>query len=279
MGITKIRENQIFGVTNGASQAPFFTSITPNYGAPNLTKDLILKGAFFTPSTTVLIDGGTVNATTFVNDNEIKVNITLGANEGTFNITVNNGTEAIFYNKFLISIGEVFIPQPEEWINKSFVNTNNPGEVLITAYGTVTNAEWNKPLNMAKDWILRWQAAQSSLGEHTIGQDYQGWTLQLKNNTGINKFSYQLYPHNGGHYHNGRTDVNSASYIDGPFGFDWSVVEDRNIELRYLNGVLYCYVQNVLKKTYTTTIDTDLRLITSLKRHDYINIQYIELPD
>lgn len=80
--------------------APFLNIVIPDSTLPNTTGNFKLKGAFFTPTMTVVFEGQIVNYFTFISDNEIDVNVTTGATEGNFDITLNNGLSAIFPNTF-----------------------------------------------------------------------------------------------------------------------------------------------------------------------------------
>jgi len=56
MGITKVRANQIFGISG--YPAPYISEITPASIQPSETAIITIKGAFFTPTMTVYLGTG-----------------------------------------------------------------------------------------------------------------------------------------------------------------------------------------------------------------------------
>jgi len=64
--------------------APFLNEVIPDSYLPSTTGMFKLKGSFFTENMTVTTTGGMVNYITFNNDNDVDVNITTGATEGSF---------------------------------------------------------------------------------------------------------------------------------------------------------------------------------------------------
>ncbi len=69
---------------------PYITSSSPTVVPPNSSVDITINGGLFTPSMTVLVGGSTVNSMTVVNVNQVIVNITSGAVQAFFDITVTN---------------------------------------------------------------------------------------------------------------------------------------------------------------------------------------------
>jgi len=76
---------------------------------------------------TVTTTGGTVNYIIFHNDNDVDVNITTGATEGSFSVTIDNGISKTFNNVLLIIGGAVFKPISTDW--NSITNNGDVSEV------------------------------------------------------------------------------------------------------------------------------------------------------
>ena len=69
-------------------EKPYLSELIPDSYLPDSTGNFILKGSFFTPSMLVEITGVTINYSTFVSDNEFRVNVTIGSEEGYKNVTL-----------------------------------------------------------------------------------------------------------------------------------------------------------------------------------------------
>lgn len=96
---------------------PYLEELIPDSYMPSTTGNFIVKGSFFTPTTTVTVQGQTFNYKTFLNDNEILVNLTTNAIEGTYDVTIDNGISVVFPDALLIVSGDVYKPQLADWEN------------------------------------------------------------------------------------------------------------------------------------------------------------------
>lgn len=81
---------------NGSSYpSPHVSKINPNRIAMGFDIVIDIEGSFFTPDTTVSVEGSTVNSVQFVSSNLIKVNLSPGPNQGFFSLTIDNGSSLI----------------------------------------------------------------------------------------------------------------------------------------------------------------------------------------
>lgn len=60
------------------------------------TQDINLTGYYFSPVTTVTMEGQTVNSITFIDDRNLVVNVTVGAPLGDYDVTVDNGNDVTY---------------------------------------------------------------------------------------------------------------------------------------------------------------------------------------
>lgn len=99
------------------------------------TVNLLIKGSWFTVTTTVNITGVTINSTVIVDSQTIRVNVTAPNSEGTFNLQVTNegGTTTL--------IGAINI------INQSWIDLRSQGDTLVTG----TDVRLKTGLTLARD--------------------------------------------------------------------------------------------------------------------------------
>lgn len=74
----------------GGFPPPYINSSFPSVLPPNATTDITINGGLFTSTTKVSIAGSTVNTITVADVNTLIVNITTGATEGLFDVTVTD---------------------------------------------------------------------------------------------------------------------------------------------------------------------------------------------
>ncbi len=98
--------------------APYMEVLIPDSTLPSVTTDFTIKGSFFTPTMTVSIVGQTVNYVTFISDNEVRVNVTTGAAQGSFAVTLNNGLSVTYAAALVIVLGTVYSPVDANWTIK-----------------------------------------------------------------------------------------------------------------------------------------------------------------
>lgn len=134
------------------------------------TKDLILNGYNFSDSVHVLLSGtgNTINSTTFINTNQISVNITAGSVADTFDIVVLNscGTD---------TIKDGFIVVASAWKDlrnggDAFTTGNGAGNDIRHRVGITVNRNANgmyfTGVNPWQSWV-KFEACQFSRGTGT----------------------------------------------------------------------------------------------------------------
>lgn len=256
---------------------PYLEELIPDSYLPSNTGNFIIKGSFFTPATTVTVEGQTLNYKTFVSDNEILVNLTTGASEGTFDVTIDNGISVVFADALLIVAGDVYKPTVDDWINTSIIDVTEEGSAKVTALGSSgSNAEWTKELDYTKDWILKFNVAESPLGVYPSGTAPVALKLKTIDNLST-MFGYFTYKNDSGYLFHWAFIDDHWAYSPVPFGANFSDSLIQNFELRYISGVMYAYVGGVLKITFPTVLTQNLKLIVTPQYYDFNNIKYIEL--
>ena len=259
--------------------APFLNIVIPDSTLPNTTGNFKLKGAFFTPTMTVVFEGQIVNYFTFISDNEIDVNVTTGATEGNFDITLNNGLSAIFPNTFLIVLGTVYTPATNEWTLTEPVNVDK-GDILVQTFGLEGKAEWSKVFDYTIDWSLRFMVKSTPLGS-TYANNYTQKNIGLYNMSNVLRGYFGFYTQNANNIfmtlgnatgsptalYPTLTDTDSIGYFNN---------NNDTFELRCVSRILYLYKNNVLKGNIGTLTE-NLKLVSTISRFDIINIKFIEL--
>ncbi|WP_035644771.1 IPT/TIG domain-containing protein [Flavobacterium sp. ASV13] len=243
--------------------APFLESLIADSPLPSNTGNITIKGAFFTPTMTVSIVGQTVNYVTFINDNLIKVNVTTGASEGSFSVTLNNGLSATFNNALLIVLGTVFKPISSEWTLTEPVNVVNDN-VYTETYNSIGYAEWNKQFDFTKNFSIQFKRNLSPLGPYLNRQGLPLFILQKVSN------SSNLY------WSGFAGGCSFNSVVDGSLG-NYATDNGSTYEYRWVSGIMYAYVNNVLFKTFTQTFAENLKLKIRVDVYDITDIKYIEL--
>jgi hypothetical protein len=251
--------------TIATSPAPYLEVLVPDSTLPSTTTNFTLKGAFFTPAMTVAIAGQTINYITFKSDNLVLVNVTTGATEGLFSVTLNNGIQAVFPNALMIVLGTVFKPLTSEWILTQPIRVEND-QVFLVNYNSLGIAEWNKIIDYTKNFSIRVSFRLSPLGDGTIANYHQG--LQVLR-VSDNYESFCISPYSGD---------TTVLWSEGSTMLTGSPKLNSVCELRVVNGSFYYYVNNVLRYTGNKTLTENLKIRTLNQRLDMYNIKYIELP-
>jgi len=266
--------------------APYLTEIPNNNYLPNTTGNIVLKGSFFTPNMTVLIQGQTVNYITFISDNEIYVNITTGSEEGLFGVTLNNGLSVTFADALLIVLGDVYKPTASDWIDVlAPLDTSKGDEVNIGVWNSYTTGILSKEFDYTKDFRVQFCIKKSPLGNPMGTYEYQIPHVQfiapdntvlfyvsvlsradsLVNIYGLNKYGRQADWEWGDYYGNGNQETWWTSTSEGTI-----------IEIRHVNGVTYGYCNGVLKFRFDVELTQNIRMKVNLKSFDIGKIKYIE---
>ena len=140
MGITKVRANQVYGVS-GMPNA-YLKKTEPNSFLPAANYKVKLIGSFFKPDSVIVFEGHTIIKSDFISDNEFEVEFNSAGNEGDYNISIDG---VIFLNAFLIRNGEL-IPLDDSSnilltnasvINNSLVRDNDGIRIQGNTYGNL----------------------------------------------------------------------------------------------------------------------------------------------
>jgi len=256
------------------SPAPFLDEVIPDSYLPSTTGMFKLKGSFFTENMTVTTTGGTVNYITFNNDNDVDVNITTGATEGSFPVTIDNGISKTFSEVLLIVLGNVIKPITANWLSPVNINIKDD-ELNILFFNSIGSAQWDRDFDYTRNWSFRFKPKLSPLGEINSGDIVSGLKLNTKvGDTTI--FDFRIYNHSTQFFKyfpvlSGATNYTSPGFIT------LEILSQHFIEIRYIEGVIYMYYDNVIVKTSSTVLTEDLKLMVSISQFDLEDIKYIEL--
>jgi hypothetical protein len=251
--------------------APFLKVLIPDSTLPSTTTNFKLKGAFFTPTMTVVIGGATINYITFISDNEVDVNVTTGAAEGSFPVTLNNGISATFNNALFIVLGTVYSPAVTDWINiVEPVNFEAKNMLLKTAY-SAGSARWNKNLDVTKNFrvlfTMTFSPLTSTASPNTLAGNDILLIKSVLNDALLFKFNnyqniyFDLYPPTG----------------DRISGFGGGIGD--TFRLDYISGIFYFYRNSTLITSITQNqnLTNNAYLVFSVQAQDIKDIKYIEL--
>jgi hypothetical protein len=264
--------------TMAVMPAPFLEILIPDSTLPSTTTNFVLKGAFFTPTMTVVIAGQTINYLTFISDNEVRVNVTTSAVEGFYAVTLNNGIEVVFLNALLIVLGDVFSPVEAEWTNVvPPINIREYGNAKIGIWDSVQWAKWTKVLDYTQNFSIIWNVAASPYGANIQSGGIQQISIR-KVSDGSEVFGFRVVQEYGDvqNYLTSSTDGYLSLLNSDEISY-WNNINTRNWEFRWYNGVLYGYLNNVLKVTSALNLTENMNIVVNLKRFDITNIKYIEL--
>ncbi|MCC9066396.1 IPT/TIG domain-containing protein [Flavobacterium piscisymbiosum] len=271
---------KLYSLPTSTYPAPYLTEILPYSFLPNTTGNIILKGSFFTPTMTVVIQDQTVNYLEFKSDNEVNVNVTTGRAEGSFNVTLNNGISATFPKTLLIVLGTVYTPTANEWENTSLVDVNENGSVKLINHGSPGRADWNKVFNISKPFEIRMTPKRSPLGNYIGGDDYGDFTLKLiKATDGTPFLNAQFYHSVGSGVNNTNVFLVSTGTLNlfNLGGFFPTIAPLNTMRLKFVGGVMFLYMDNTLIYTFANFPTTNLKLVLQPKFYDFAEINYIEL--
>lgn len=265
--------------TGSTFPLPYLSSTNPLSLRPSLQNSFTIFGSFFTPTMTVAIQGQVVDNFVFKSDNEIELTITTGAPIGMYDITMNNGNEIIFVDAFEVLDGTLFKPTVMDWTNLTgLITLGQSAHVQIL--GTPGSAIWNKEFDYTKDFTIRFKIAKSMHGFIELAGSYifldlikvsdSSWLFEtkLQDTGGFEIVKVKSIANVG------LTDI-AVSNI-GTDEEDFDVVALLDYEYRFIAGVMYVYVDGVLKKTHTDVLAENLKLKVSVDSFDVTNIAYIE---
>jgi hypothetical protein len=243
---------------------PYLYDLIPDSYLPSNTGNFVLKGAFFTPTMTVVIQGQTVNSITFINDNEVRVNVTTGAAEGTFDITLNNGLQTVISKRFLVVLGTIYIPTPADWINKTGnVDVSEGVNVRSTVANTSGFAEYAVLAKYSKNYRVYFDFVQSSL---TTGVSTRQSYIRLQDNvTGVylsvNNWAIT------------QTSLYQNSTLVGNYTSGWT-----GMYFEKINSTVYLKNSaGIIILTFANVLSNDMRILVNSNTCDVCKIKYVEL--
>jgi len=274
--------------TMAVMPAPFLEDLIPDSHLPSTTGNFILKGSFFTPSMTVVVQGQTMNYKTFISDNEVRVNLTTGATPGNYDVTLDNGIQVVFSNVLLITSGTIFEPVLADWASVvSPLNVNDDGEAKIGLWNFWTSAVWTKEFDKTKDFRVQFKFKKSPLGDPFFNGESGSAHIQLlyadnsdttvlatvSNNTGSSGIRFMGLPMYG---RVASWDWGSFLDVFGNGSTNWLTVHNNTFEFRYISGILYAYTNGSLAFRYDIVFAQNVKLKVNLKSFDVVGIKYIE---
>lgn len=153
--VLSVDVNGKVGVYAIATQSPpYIAELIPDSYLPSTTGNIRIVGDFFIPSmcdrtsnpNAIILDGiVTIHYATFINSQEILVNVTTGSIEGSFGITLNNGLITTKSNVLLLVLGTVYKPIQSDWINVvEPIDIVDDGEVKVSQYNILGSAVLDK---------------------------------------------------------------------------------------------------------------------------------------
>jgi hypothetical protein len=272
--------------TIATAPAPYMEVLIPDSTLPSVTTDFTIKGAFFTPTMTVSIVGQTINYFTFISDNLVKVNVTTGAAEGLFAVTLNNGISATYANALMIVLGTIYKPLVSEWQAPTGVLDVSGGDtVKVVTYNSIGGNRWSKLLDNTKNYRVTFQFQKTPLSNAVTMEFLDIWQISLvKSSDNSDVFKINMYRED----FRTRSGINintplsgNVSYVYTYFGSSYQEALDGIcsfvFSLRYIGGVMYLYRDSTLIYTFAQTVTEPLKLKVSTKSVDIKNIKYIEL--
>ena len=268
--------------TIATAPAPYLNELVPDSYLPSNTGNFILKGSFFTPTMTIVLQGQTINTKTFISDNEIRLGVTTGATEGNFSITLDNGISVTFPNAILIILGTVIKPTLASWTGKTgSILLQNEGVDLEIAYAT-GSAIWNQELDVTKNFEIRYTPRESPLVPALMQGGANGTNGSVPNYNMIeirsvldNSLLWRIrnFANRYGMLFQGN-GVDTYALFGTP-----SVTMDKEVKIRYIAGIWYFYFNGVLQisSSYAGSLTSNIKLTFGVGGIDISKIKYVLL--
>ncbi|MFD2827173.1 hypothetical protein ACFSYG_11885 [Leeuwenhoekiella polynyae] len=188
--------------------APFIESIEPSGVTPNTTQDFIVKGSFFTPEGFGGIVGQTRTSSNFKNQGEYRFTADIGANEGDFDLFMNNGTETKKINAVSVVLGDVFQPlDVTDWtvLTGDFEFAQGKASV-VDQLNVYKEANWNQVIDFTKNFRID-LAFTDSDNPHSLGQ--KDYIYMVRTSDDVRQFGFEM-DYNSGYGLLRHTPNNSA---------------------------------------------------------------------
>ena len=244
-----ISKQQFDAVFNRLIPAPFIDklSTTENkiYQQPSTKTVVNIFGSYFTPTSTVTVTGLTVSDFKFISDNQLQVSITATAAAGNYDVIVNNGASTTKAKAWIVSPGEVTVPQPSDFtIVSGQADISKAGEINIKqANANAVVKFFSIPEN--EEFQLEWKASKSPLIAPT---SLQNWMHIYIN--GTKKFVLE-YIVNA----NGYTSVQAVQSSEWTKPYGWtgsgSLEGIGKIKFEKKDGKFKLYVNNIFKHQFS----------------------------
>jgi hypothetical protein len=263
--------------------APFLLILVPDSTLPSTTTNFVLRGAFFTPTMTVSIVGQTINYITFVSDNEVKVNVTTGATEGSYAVTLNNGISATFNNALLIVLGTVYVPKNVNWINKTGTSdTNVDGEFKVAVKDTIGTGVIDPSFFTipTSSFIVSFSYKRSPL-DAAPTEAYNEYTLFQLIDSATNAVIYDFWFEQLNTNANGRTRLwartqsGQSTIVIDLFTDGLNALETYSLSVKRLSSSLGVYINNTLIFTPTLQYTSTMKVKVSVRELDIVKIKLI----
>jgi hypothetical protein len=256
--------------TIATSPPPFLEVLIPDSTLPSTTTNFTLKGAFFTPTMTVAIVGQTINYTTFISDNEVDVNVTTSATEGSYAVTLNNGLSATFPNALLIVLGTVFTPTSADFtILSGTADLTEAGNFKKNFQTSDAIAEvYNVPIN--QNFQFRWQENPSPFltNTYTDGETY----IEIYQN-GVRRYSF-IYLYGPARIRTYQPSTGDTIEVSYDFTFNNNTI----YYFQRIGSQMIIKGGNTVITTFTDLSNTgNIVFRIRNKNFDIVNIKYIEL--
>lgn len=273
--------------------APYIDKLIPDSYFPDTTGNIRILGDFFTPSmcdrvnnpNAIILEGmSMIHYATFKSSQEILVNVTTGSIEGSFSATLNNGLSSTKSNALLIILGTVFKPRESEFKITGQIDISKTGEIIPTVYDSLGTALWSRNIDYTKNFRIEFYMRRSSLG--VVNQyPYEKNIFSLVSNSDYSKiitFSPYIDPDKfrfGLGVQSGDNNTESYFYYnDSSVSIEeaYAFLESTKVSLRWVNGVMYIYLNNILKGTRSETITGIGKIRINVSKMQYTDIKYIE---
>ncbi len=254
----------------GVFPAPYIDIVVPDSTLPSTTGNFELYGSFFTPTMLAVFTGQTVNYIVFHTTNWVTVNVTTGAGEGLFSITLDNGLSKTFTNAYMVVLGTVFKPLTAEWTLTEPVEVLDDS-VMVQTYSSIGKAVWSKEFNYLINWSFRCKIKSSPLG-NVYSSNYTEENILLRNISNVERHSINFYTQTPTRLYLMLSNNNGAFVNNGAISF----TDNNEYEYRCVAGILYFYKNNVLLENLGAQTQ-NLKVEVNVRQFDVFSIKYIEL--
>ena len=272
---------------NDANYAPLNPiseiEVVPNSVLPSSTQDVVILGNDINENTTINISGtSTINSTIYelnkMGAPYLRANITFSATEEAIDITLDNGLVTIFSGVLNVVNGTVYEPSNIDWIITEPADVDN-NSVLTQVWNSFGYAEWVKEFDNTVDYIVYYNSDVSPLGTMPLYYQYRRPQLALLNvsddtlrfavnlaqGSSATQYQFEYYSSDIAAWSSSKTFLSNRALGEIP------------IEFRFVSGIMYLYIDNVLKQTFATTITQTLKAKFEVRVLDVKNVKYTNL--